>query len=153
MKLYLVRHGEAKPKEVDRERHLSERGAKDVGKVGAFLKGRGLSVDAIWHSGKARAAETARILASALDVKKGVIEHDGLAPNDPVGPVAKEIKKADADLMIVGHLPFMGRLASVLLAGDDGAGVVEFHTSGLVCLARTDEGGWAIEWAVIPEIL
>ena len=153
MKLYLVRHGQAKPKEVDPKRHLSDRGAKDVGKVADLLKGRGLSVQAVWHSGKARAAETARILASAFEVKEGVVEHDGLAPNDPVGPVAREIKKADADLMIVGHLPFVGRLASVLLAGDEGAGIVEFHTGGLVCLARTDEGAWALEWAIIPEIL
>ncbi|MDP6106992.1 MAG: phosphohistidine phosphatase SixA, partial [Candidatus Brocadiia bacterium] len=153
MRLYLVRHGEARPKEADRERHICDRGAKNVGKVAAFLKGRGLRVDAIWHSGKARAAETARILASALDVKKGVIEHDGLAPNDPVGPVAKGLKKADADLMIVGHLPFMGKLASLLLAADENAGIVEFATGGIVCLVRADEGGWAIEWAVIPEIL
>ena len=53
--------------------------------------------------------------------------------------------------MLVGHLPFMSRLASLLLAGEPEAGVVRFQTSGIVCLSR-EQGEWSLSWAVTPEL-
>ena len=169
MKLYLVQHGEAKSKDEDPDRHLTEKGRRDVEKAAAFLKTAGLSASAVWHSGKTRAAETAGILARALGLEGAVVEHAGLAPNDPVEPVRDEVDRAaggpdgglgggpggglDKDLMIVGHLPFMEKLASLLVAQSDSAGVVAFRQGGVVCLERTDDGSWSVLWAVVPELL
>lgn len=153
MRLYLVQHGEAKPKETDPDRHLTDRGAKDVAKVAAFVKTLSLKLDVVWQSGKTRAAETADILASALDVAQGAVEHDGLAPKNPVAPVKKELSKMSGDLMIVGHMPFMSRLASLLVARDQEARVVQFHNGGIVCLTCSEEDDWSVEWIVIPQML
>ena len=153
MRLYLAQHGEATPKSVDPERRLTEKGRHDTGKVAAFLRPLGLAVTAVWQSGKPRARQTAEILAGALDAKGGVVERTGLAPNDPVAPVAEEVRGSAEDTMIVGHMPFLGKLAGRLFAGEESTGVVAFRNGGVVCLARTDEGGWDVLWAVTPDVL
>ena len=148
MRLYLVQHGEAKSKDEDPERHLTEKGVRDVEKTAAFLKPLGLSAGGVWHSGKARARQTAEALAQG-----GAVERPGLAPNDPVEPVKEELARAEADVMIVGHLPFLGKLASLLVVGSESAGVVAFRNAGVVCLERGEGGAWWTTWALIPEIL
>ena len=153
MRLYLVQHGEAKSKEADPERRLTEKGRCDTEKVAAFLRPLGLVVTAVWQSGKPRARETAGILTAALEAKAGVVERSGLAPNDPVALVAKQINAAAEDTMIVGHLPFLGKLAALLVAGEESTGVVAFRNGGVVCLERDREGGWSVLWAVTPDVL
>lgn len=157
MRLYLVQHGEAKPKQQDPQRHLTEKGLRDVRKAADFIRPLGLSVDAVWHSGKARAARTAEILASVITVSQGALQREGLAPNDPVGVTAKELSSFDEDLMIVGHMPFLGKLASALVAGDESADesadVVAFQQGGIICLERDEGGAWRLGWMVIPELL
>lgn len=153
MRLYLVRHGEAKPKQQDPQRRLTAKGLRDVRKAADFIKPLGLSVDAVWHSGKARAARTAEILASVITVSQGALQREGLAPNDPIGLTAKELSSFDEDLMIVGHMPFLGKLASALVAGDESADVVAFKQGGIICLERDEGGIWRLGWMVIPELL
>jgi len=153
MRLYLVQHGEAKPKDEDPERRLTEKGRRDVEKVAAFLRPLGLAVASVWQSGKARARETAEILAGALEAEGGVVERAGLAPNDPVAPVAEEMGGAAEDTMIVGHLPFLGKLAALLVAGEESTGTVAFRNGGVVCLERDREGDWSVLWAVTPDVV
>jgi phosphohistidine phosphatase len=66
MQLYLVQHGKAKPEEEDAERRLTENGIRDVQRVDDFLRGTGVSVDAISHSGKPRAQQSAELLANTV---------------------------------------------------------------------------------------
>jgi phosphohistidine phosphatase len=152
MNLYLVQHGDAQPKDVDPERPLTDGGADDVKRVAAFLRPRRLEVEAVWHSGKTRARQTAELLGEALHVAGGVRQQDGLAPNDPVDPIGRQLADRGGDLMIVGHMPFMSRLASLLLAGGESAGVVTFQKGGVLCLGR-DEGAWSVRWMVVPQLL
>jgi phosphohistidine phosphatase len=153
MLLYLVRHGEAKSEEEDPERHLTGRGVEEAGKVAAFLKPLGIGVGAVWHSGKARAMQTAEIMASALAVKEAVMKKSGLSPLDPPGPIQKELARREEDLMIVGHLPFLGKLASALLAGNEKAEAITFEQSSVACLERTLEKSWTVKWVIAPGIL
>lgn len=153
MKLYLVQHGEAKPEEADPQRGLTDKGRRDVGKVAAFIKPLSLSVKTVWQSGKTRATQTAEILAPALAGSPQVTQHAGIAPMDPVGPIAAEIAEIADDLMVVGHLPFMGKLTSLLAAGSEDADVVAFQQGGLVCLERDDKGAWRIRWMVAPDLI
>jgi len=153
MRVYLVRHGEAMAKDADPERHLSPDGAEAVRRVGALLKPLGLRVGALWHSPKTRAAETAGILTSAVAADEGPSERDDLAPNDDTGPVRRDLRKADADVMIVGHLPFLARLASRLLADDESAVSLHFAAGSVACLARDDHGDWRLEWLIAPGLL
>jgi len=153
MRLYLVQHGESKPEEVDPQRGLTDKGRADVRKVAAFLKPLSLPVKAVWQSGKTRATQTAEILAPVLTGSPPVVQHAGIAPMDQVGPISEEIGRTSDDLMIVGHLPFMGKLVSLLAAGSESADVVAYQQGGVVCLERDDKGIWRIRWMVIPDAL
>ena len=152
MRLYLVQHAEAKPKEEDPERHLSERGQSDIRKVASFLSQKGLGVKKIFHSGKPRALQTAEALAEAL--KPEVLDvSDGLAPLDEPSLWADRLNESEEDTMLVGHLPYMSRLAGILLGRDAEREVVNFQMGGVVCLVKHESGRWALDWMVIPRIL
>ncbi len=117
MKLYLIQHGEATTEEVDPSRPLTAKGRSDVQKIASFLKGAGVCLKVILQSGKTRARETAEIIGAHLGPDCQVKVREGLGPNDSVLALAKEISGTRDDLMIVGHLPFLGKLASLLLSG------------------------------------
>ena len=151
MRLYLVQHAKAASKEVNPERPLTEEGLRDIKKVAEFVKPLNLCVDYLWHSGKKRAVQTAEVLAEVIEVNKALTGRDGLAPNDEVSVPANEFVSASDDFMIVGHLPFLSKLASLLLTGSESANTVTFKQGGIVCLSHTDEK-WQIEWMVTPEL-
>jgi phosphohistidine phosphatase len=153
MKLYLVQHAEAQPKEIDPERHLTKKGIADARKMAAFLKPLKLSIGVIWHSGKTRSVDTAEILSGALTVKRGIKQHEGLGPDDSVKPVAEEIARLDDDVMIVGHQPFLSKLASVLITGQKDESVVSFTYAGVVCLQGIGSGRFTVRWMITPELL
>lgn len=54
--------------------------------------------------------------------------------------------------MLVGHLPFMDRLAGLLVTGDPNNSAVRFRTAGIVCLEGAG-GDWAVKWVVTPELV
>lgn len=154
MKAYLVRHGEAVSKEEDPSRPLSEKGSNDVRKVAVFAADRaGVRVGVIYHSGKTRARETAWVFASHLNPVNGVVEDRGLSPDAEVSLWAMRLSEGEEDVMLVGHLPHLGRLASRLLCHDENLEVVVFQTAGMVCLEKDEAGIWTLDWAVSPEIL
>jgi phosphohistidine phosphatase len=109
MKVYLVQHGEAKPKSVDPTRPLTERGRREAQHVAAFAERLGLEVRQIRHSGKTRAEQTAAILGEALSPPDGVAAASGLAPLDDVQSVADALAQEPQPVMLVGHLPFLAR--------------------------------------------
>jgi phosphohistidine phosphatase len=155
MQIYLVQHGESKPEEIDPERRLTESGVRAVQKVADFLRtSGGVEVEAIWHSGKPRARETAELLAPSTRAgEKAVLQHNGLAPKDAVEPIKQELEQGDRSVMIIGHLPFLGRLAALLLTGGADNDVVAFQFGCVVCLNRDEAGKWRLEWMIVPKLL
>ena len=153
MRIYLVQHGEALPAEVDPERPLSAAGEADVGRIAAFLRAGSVRVARMLHSGKPRAEQTAELLAAALGPEVRPEARAGLNPNDPTAPVAQEAAGWEQDIMLVGHLPFMARLASRLIAGREDGDVVAFRPGSVLCLERTEQGAWTIAWMLRPELL
>jgi phosphohistidine phosphatase len=153
MKLYLVQHGNALSKEQDPQRPLSEKGIADLNRVVDFIKPMNIAVDYIWHSEKKRAIQTAKILAGVVKVNKDVKARDGLSPNDDVNVLERELVSIEGDIMVVGHMPFLGRLASLLLSGSETADTVKFQQGGIVCLSYDEESGWQVQWMIVPEIL
>jgi len=151
MKIYLVQHGEAEPKNVDPARPLTARGWQDVQRVAAFAARLDLEVHQIRHSGKARAEQTAAILGEALSPPAGVVAVSGLAPKDDVQPVAEMLAQETQPVMLVGHLPFMASLAGLLLVGDADRPVVQFCNAGIVCLT-CEEDRWLVAWVLTPEM-
>ncbi len=153
MKLYLVRHGEALAKTRDPDQPLSARGVADVERLAGFLERRGLRAARVVHSGKTRARQTADILARALAPGGECAARDGLAPNDPVAAFAAEVAGWSDDVAVVGHLPFMARLATRLVGGGEGAAVVDYAPGAMACLERGDGGAWTIAWLLDPALL
>lgn len=152
MRLYLVQHGEAKDKTEDPARPLTEKGYNDVDRVGKALSRAMVQVRAIWHSGKQRAMETAKILSLTVESAEGTIAREDLSPNDPVDPICDELETAGVDVMIVGHLPFLNRLASLLISDDEDGESVLFQKGAVLCLDR-DNDNWSVAWMLTPDIL
>ena len=153
MRLYLVQHGEAVSKEEHPDRPLTDKGRSDIATVLGALSRRVLPIDRILHSGKTRARQTAELIAHRLSPPNGVGEADGLTPNADVAIWHRLLQGDDRTLMLVGHLPHLARLASLLLTGDPEAAVVTFRPGGIVCLERSEHGKWNVCWVVIPELL
>ena len=151
MYLYLTQHAEAKPAETDPARGLTTKGVADVRKVAAHLQKLNLDLKKIYHSGKTRAHETASILAEQLKPAKGVVEAEGLGPQDEPQIWYERLKALDEDTALVGHLPHLRRLASLLLCGDPERTVVHLRMGGVVCLRRLEDD-WSLEWAVSPDL-
>jgi phosphohistidine phosphatase len=153
MVLYLVQHAEAKREEEDPRRDLTEKGRIDIENVAHHLKRLNLEVQQIFHSGKTRAQSTANVLASHLKPRAGVSEAPGLAPLDDPEIWAGRIAGMDEDVLLVGHLPHLGRLAALLMSGDKDRSIINFQMSGAVRLRRMEAGQWAVDWMVVPEII
>jgi phosphohistidine phosphatase len=146
VRLYLIQHGEAKSEEQDPDRPLTDHGVTDVRRVVGVAAGTGsVVVERILHSGKTRARQTAAPWGEALDVP--IEEADGLAPRDDPAIWAARVAAESRDMMLVGHLPHLARLAGFLVAGDPDCPLIAFRQGGLVGL---EEGpaGWSV-WLVL----
>lgn len=152
MTLFLVQHGEAKPESEDPDRSLTDRGAEVVERMADWAARMGMKVEEIRHSGKRRAEQTATIFANRLSPPRGMIAAQGLNPLDSVDSVAASLRAQQDSIMIVGHLPHLSRLVSLLVTGDPDAEVVRFRNAGIVCLTRK-EAKWAIDWVMQPDLL
>jgi phosphohistidine phosphatase len=149
MNLYLVQHGLSLPEEKDPKRPLSPEGEEQTQKIAEFLKIRGIKVECIWHSSKLRAIQTAQVISKLISCPE-ILERNDLNPLDSASKFPEEIKSLNKNLMIVGHLPFLEKLAALLLTGSEGYKIVSFKNSGVVCLEYT--GTWEIAWMIIPEL-
>jgi phosphohistidine phosphatase len=150
VKVYLVRHGQAEDRESDRERHLTPAGRNDAKALASYLRTLRVKVGQVWHSGKTRAAETAEILAGEIRVTGEVEARQGLNPNDSAVELSRELARLDEDVMIVGHMPFLGELVAVLVTGGAAGEIVTFRTAGACCLERDEGEPWRLVWLVSP---
>jgi phosphohistidine phosphatase len=152
MLLYLVQHGKSLPKEVDPDQGLTEQGRIEVQQMAIKAREMGISVSRIIHSGKKRALQTAETLSAHLTPGRKPDAYEGLNPTDDVAAFALTLSGSE-DLMVVGHLPFMERLAALLIAGSPDKSVIRFRNSGIVCLKFEKERlSWVILWALVPEM-
>jgi phosphohistidine phosphatase len=153
MKLYLVQHGAAIAKEDDPKRPLTPQGRADVKRLAEFLKRAGIRVERVIHSGKLRAEQTAECLADAIAA--GIeLETSGLInPNDDPRAFDWQSDSWDRDTLIVGHLPFLAKLAAHLVVGDEAQLLVAFQPGTVVCVEHADGARWVIDWMIRPELL
>jgi len=152
MRAYLVQHGKARPADQDPDRSLSDEGREEVARVGEFLRQHRISVSLIQHSGKARAEQTAHILGMTIRCTSGPTHTSGLDPSDDPWIAANSLKVYTDDILIVGHLPHLERLASLLLTGSADKRPVKFQNGGVVCVEK-ESGTWSLLWTVVPELL
>lgn len=146
-----MRHGEAAAGADDAARLLTERGREQVHQVARHAAAVGLPVAEVRHSGKLRARQTAEILAEHLAPVRGILGMGGLNPGDDPAIALAALQAAREPLVLVGHLPHLGRLASSLLVDDPGKGIIRFSEAALACLAK-DEGSWLLQWVLTPQL-
>lgn len=150
MRLYLCQHGEALTKDVDPDRPISERGVTDVCNIANTL-GDTVQVQTIVHSGKTRARQTAELLHERLAPEAPIQAEPGLGANDPVEDFAAGLATRESGLMVVGHMPFVGHLASHLL-GESGRSLLAFQPGTVAALGRDEHGAWMLSWMLTPEL-
>jgi phosphohistidine phosphatase len=153
MRLYLVQHGAALAREADPARPLSEAGRQDVQAMADFLRGAGIRVERVWHSGKSRAEQSAQLLAKAVLPRGRIEQVGGIGPDDDVAGFVSDADVWEQDILVVGHLPFLSRLVARLVAGDPEHEVVGFVPGSVVCLQRCDIDRWLLLWMIRPDLL
>jgi phosphohistidine phosphatase len=131
------------------QRPLSLAGRETVEQIGRLARKRKVRVSAIYHSGILRAQETAEILARHLLPPLGVQAIAGLLPEDDPEIVKAEIEAATEPVLLVGHLPYMSRLAALLVHGDMEATIINFQPAAMVCFSQI-AARWKIDWHVGP---
>jgi len=151
--LYLIQHGEAVGKETDPERPLTDRGAGDIDCMGAFLAGAGVPIAMIYHSGKLRAQQTADILAEHVTPERPSEAMEGIGATDPTETIARELAQWSDGIMLVSHMPFVGRLTAMLATGDEHRPPVAFLPGSVAALERTGDDGWVVAWMMRPELV
>lgn len=148
--IYLVRHAQAAPADKDSDRPLSGHGQRQAEHLVAALRELNLRVDIVYHSEKKRAAETAAILGRVLTAKHGLHARKDLAPDDPVTEFLEDLGREEwKQVAVVGHLPFLERLAAQLLAGDPDRRLLRFSEATVAALVRGSEG-WDVRWIIQP---
>ena len=150
MKLYIVRHGDYLTTDKDPKKRLSHKGIDESKKIAEFLSKQEILPVAIWHSDKSRAVQTAEFISKIIGVDNLIARQD-LAPAEPVNKFPQEILKCNGDLMIVGHIPFIQKLSSLLLTNSVNADIIRFYKSGVACLEH--DKYWKILWIASPNTI
>jgi phosphohistidine phosphatase len=162
MKIFLVRHGEALADQEDPRRPLSVTGRDITRRVAGFLQVSGAlaPIHAVWHSPLARSRETADLLVKELGLDALLIEAPGLLPEDDPAPIADRLDRADEPVMIVGHEPQLGSLATLLVRGKVKPVGFEFRKSAVLaleksggCHKKSGRACWRVRWHFSPELL
>jgi phosphohistidine phosphatase len=147
-RLILLRHAKSSwnhPEMRDFERPLNERGKREAEKMGARLRERGVAPDRIVSSPAVRAAQTAEIVAAALDYPEDEIVREDAVYDASVGDLLRciqDLDDANVQVLLIGHNPGMSSLAKHLTGRDlgdlptCGALVIEFD------LASWSEIAW-----------
>ncbi len=122
MLLYLVRHAKSSWAErgmPDHDRPLNDRGRSDAPRMFARLRAHAQIPRLIVASDAVRAAETARLLHSALDIGDDRLEFDPQlyhASPERIISVARHLPSDVHSAALVGHNPGMTQTANALAA-------------------------------------
>ena len=148
MRLYLLRHAEAVDRAPsDAARELTSQGLAQARTVGAFCQRHALKPDLILTSPFRRAAQTAELAAAALGQPTQIAPF--LASGMDPATALDELRAYQrfAAVMLVGHQPDLGMLATTLLGlPDDEA--LPVSKASLICLQvnRLLPGGAQLEF-------
>ncbi|QHG92693.1 phosphohistidine phosphatase SixA [Coxiella endosymbiont of Amblyomma sculptum] len=163
MKLFCVRHGHAErlSHHTD-ERSLTQEGIDAVSRIAVYLKQRKVQIMHLMYSGKLRAQQSAKILSEIVaisSIKNGKTATKVCTLLEPehssVTPLVDLIKKWHENTMLVGHMPFLSRLVSALVLGNDSChcNILRLSPGTVVCLERTENFQWILDWIIHPDLI
>lgn len=153
MHLYLIRHAHAIDGQDDAARPLSEKGVRQVRKLGRFLReADAFAAAEIWHSPLRRSESTAALLAKHLKTDASLVEVSGLRPDSSPDSILRKLHDLRRPVAVVGHEPHLSALASLLVADEAAPPRFLFKKCAALRLDRS-EGVWAVRWQISPELL
>ena len=119
MELYLVRHGDVDPNIGDAGDGppLTEAGLAHVRRCANFAARLGVQVGEIRHSEALRSIQTAQEFEQTLHCSRKQVT--GIGPDDDINPLRREAAGLKDNVMVIGHLPYLNRIAGALLAQDE----------------------------------
>jgi phosphohistidine phosphatase len=144
MNVYLVRHGDAVSANENSLRPLSQKGRQSIERTARLALDRKIQISIMYHSGILRAQESAEIFSELFAPPLGLEEHGGLLPEDDPAIVKAELEIVECSILLVSHLPYLNRLAALLVTGDPDRRVVDFLPATMVCCSRAN-GRWKID--------
>jgi phosphohistidine phosphatase len=139
MRIFLIQHGDALQESEDQSRPLSEKGIAQIKKAAGFLKQLHCRPDIIWHSDKKRSRVSAEIISEAI----GHVPMEfrvSINPNDSIDDVKRELIDTDKSIMIVGHMPFIGKLISSLLFSNAERAYIDITNASPVIIEKWGKG-------------
>jgi phosphohistidine phosphatase len=161
MKLWLLRHAEAKPVggagvTHDAKRPLTARGQRRARLMGEMLARLDAKPCAIASSPLLRARETADLVRAALGITPPVALLPELEPDGPPEAAWKALEPLlGGDLLLVGHLPSLEVLAGWLLSPHHPPAVHLRKTAAVELLfdGPAKPGHATLEWLVSPALV
>jgi len=160
MDLLILRHGLAGERsdsatEPDSARALTKEGRQKMRRIAGGMKSLEVKPDLILTSPYIRAHQTAGIVAKALNCEKRLhlapaLEPDG-NPKELIDSLKNQSRKC-AQVLLVGHEPYLSRLISLLISGDTRIAIA--LKKGSLCLLSTESLQYGrcatLEWLLSP---
>ena len=149
--IYLVRHAIAEDRDAERWpddalRPLTKDGEKKFRRAARGLREVASTVDVVLASPYVRAWRTAEILHEEAKWPPPAREERLEAWRDPSDGLA--LTGGDGTIALVGHEPYLSRLASLVLTGDDDKVHIDFKKGGVILLEGT-----MLRWYATPKML
>ena len=137
--VFLVRHGPAEgmsAAQTDEERHLSPEGREKIERAASGLLSLGVAPEVILASPLVRARETAEILGRTLAPEVALEATTVLAPGSQIAAIIDALGNYSqaSQIILTGHQPTMGELASTLLSGWPGLLALPFKPGGIAAI-------------------
>ncbi len=135
--ILLLRHGiaeDAQRGQNDEDRRLTGEGKRKLREAVAGMRAADIPVGTILTSPLRRARETAEIVAEGYEREDDMTELPALAPGgraEAVLEVLGDHRDAGGSVLLVGHQPDLGELASTLLVGTPSLVPLPFRKAGL----------------------
>lgn len=155
MRVIIMRHGDAVDGWDDDVRELSKDGSAEASAAGKFLSMMKSAPDTVWHSPLVRARQTAELTVRASGASPSMIARAGLRPDDDPYEIWRELDAVEGceSLLVVSHLPFVGRLASLMACGSESADI-RFTTGTLCCFDRRGSAGsWSLTFHMTAKMI
>ncbi len=159
--IYLMRHGIAGPAPTgmaNGDRRLTPDGKRKIRRAARGLKRLGVVPDAVLSSPLRRAQETATVVASLRNPKLAVEIYPLLAPGHEPAEVLKGLRlfRTARELILVGHQPDLGLLASHLLTAASGVLPLPFKKGGVAAIrvgSLPPRAAGTLMWFMTPKQL
>ena len=161
MNIHLLRHGTAAALAQennfrDEQRALTTEGIAKIRQAAQGLKRLQVTFDVIVSSPLVRARQTAEIVAEAMKFRQPLDEWVELVPEGSADAALRRLEdfRECRSVLLVGHQPSIGCIASYLIFGDARVSL-SFKKGAVFCVQANDPPPWAGEllWALPSRML